>query len=173
MITYDNVITGEMNCVLPSPLGATFNPTMEQYNQAGYRERISIDQPAEGFRAKGYAVQEIDAATCKLVITEQINIADELEAARQARLATITPTLKMEAGMLREILRKHFGPNAETNHAVTYDVVQNYFIAKQADGSITTQELADMLVMQKLFSDIIMWTGDGTIWSFPFDILDT
>ena len=84
---YDNIITGEMNCILPNPLNATFNPTMEQYNAAGYREQVSIDNPIEGFRVVKYAVQEIDSTTCKLIVAEQVNIAEEQAAQEAARIA--------------------------------------------------------------------------------------
>lgn len=171
MKIYDNIITGERDCIRPNPLNGKFNPSETNYSEAGYRERVSVDLPSEGFRVVKYAVQEIDTTTSKLIVAEQVNIAEEAEAARQAKLATITPMLKTQAGMFRTILRTHFGDGAETNHDVTYTTVFTYFAGKQIAGTITAQEVADMFILDKLYNAILAWTADGTTWSFPWEVL--
>ena len=168
MSIYDNVITGQMDCQLPNPLGSTFNPTLEQYYAAGYRTRVSVDQPADGFRVTAYAPQDIDGATCKLVIVQQVNIAEEEAAAAAARLASITPQLWQDASVFRTLLRKYFGATAETDHTVTQQSVTNYFLTTTG---LTGDQVRDGIFIQQLFNEIIAWTGDGTTWSFPWSNL--
>lgn len=171
-MNYANINTNQMNVPrtsLPNPLNATWNPTIDQYYENGWREQLSIDQPESGWAVTKYAIQELSSTTCKLIIAEQYNIAEEIERQRQAKLATLTPQLLMQAGAFRKILRTYFGENAETNHDVTFTAVMNYFLAKQASGTITAQEVADMTVLKEIYVILVAWTGDGTTWSFPWD----
>jgi hypothetical protein len=169
MSIFDNISTGEMGVTLPNPLGATFNPSMDQYRSVGYRERVSVDQPTQGFRVVRYAPEAIDGSTCKLIVAQEVNIAEEEEIARQAKLATLTPVLIAQASIFRATIRKYFGDNAETNRAVTFTVVETYFLSKQVSGTITVQEVGDMFALKELFVVLSSWTGDTTTWSFPWD----
>lgn len=86
----------------------------------------------------------------------------------QAKLATITPALAGQAYMLRGILTKHFGVGAETNHDVTITSVTNYFATK---SPFTAEDARDVMLLKELFAAVVEWTGDNTIWSFPFEVL--
>ena len=93
------------------------------------------------------------------------------EQARLAKLATITPELMQQAAVFRLTLRRHFGDNAETNTNVTQSAVAGYFTQKQVAQTITAAELADAVILNELFAAISAWTGDGTTWSFPYELL--
>jgi hypothetical protein len=89
-----------------------------------------------------------------------------------ARLASFAP-YAAKATLFRETLRKHFGPTAETDRAVTATRVAEYFMWKQLDMVmvITTQELADAIVLDKLFAELAAWNGTGETWTLPWSVL--
>lgn len=85
--------------VLPNKLflehSTVFDPTIEQLNEAGYREIVSVDQPEPGFRVREYGFEVLSNSTCKLIIIPpQINIAEE-EAEKEAQ--------RIEAERLRQL----------------------------------------------------------------------
>lgn len=90
---------------------------------------------------------------------------------RADRIATITPKLWNMAAIFVATLRQHFGANAETNHEVTAATVEQYFIDKRLAGTLTMLDLADASLLERGFEMITAWTGDGTIWSFPWEVL--
>jgi hypothetical protein len=96
--------------------------------------------------------------------------AAEAAAAAAARLASFAP-YAAKATLFRETLRKHFGPTAETDHAVTATSVAEYFMGKQVAMTITTQELADAIVLDKLFAELEAWNGTGETWTLPWNAL--
>lgn len=97
---------------------------------------------------------------------------DVLDAKERAdRIATITPELWQMAAIFVATLRQHFGENAETNREVTASAVEQYFIGKRIAGTLTTLDLADASLLERGFDLITAWTGDGTIWSFPLEVL--
>lgn len=101
---------------------------------------------------------------------EEIN-SNEQAAIAWDELKKFTPLICQKAGIVRGILQKYFGVSAEQNRDVTFDAVLNYFLAKQMNGSITTQELADSIVLDKLYAELKTVTPDGTIWTFPWSLL--
>jgi hypothetical protein len=96
--------------------------------------------------------------------------AAEAAAAEAARLASFAP-YAAKAMLFRETLRKHFGPTAETDHAVSATSVAEYFMGKQVAMTITTQELADAIVLDKLFAELAAWNGTGETWTLPWTAL--
>lgn len=90
---------------------------------------------------------------------------------RADRIATITPKLWNMAAIFVATLRQHFGAGAETNHEVTAATVEQYFIGKRLAGTLTMLDLADASLLERGFEMITAWTGDGTIWSFPWEVL--
>jgi hypothetical protein len=93
----------------------------------------------------------------------------EAEAAQAAaRLASFAPLIP-HAALFRATLRKHFGANAETNREVTASTVADYFTGKQITGKITAAELADAIVLDKLFAELAAWGGTGETWSLPWE----
>lgn len=84
-----------------------------------------------------------------------------------------TPTVQIiqQAAIFKMVMRKYFGDGAETNRNITATVVQTYFMNKQLGGIITVQELADAIVLDKLFASLIEFTGTGESWTFPWEIV--
>jgi hypothetical protein len=119
------------------------------------------------------------AGDCAAEFVDAVWTADELaaqkaaseEAARQAKLATLTPELLQGAAIFRATLRKHFGDGAELNEAVTVAAVEAHFVGKQLAGTITVQELADAFLLSRLFATITAWTGTGSVRDFPWEIV--
>ena len=85
-----------------------------------------------------------------------------------ARLASFAPLIP-HAALFRATLRKHFGANAETTREVTASTVADYFTGKQITGKITAAELADAVVLDKLFTELAAWGGTGETWSLPWE----
>jgi len=93
------------------------------------------------------------------------------EEIKQAKLAAITPELLQTASAYRTALQRNFGVGSETDTAITQAYVTQYFAAKAVAGTITTQELADKDLLLLTFPIIAAWTGDGTAWSFPWELV--
>jgi hypothetical protein len=85
-----------------------------------------------------------------------------------ARLASFAPLIP-HAALFRATLRKHFGANAETTREVTASTVADFFTARQIAGTITAAELADAVVLDKLFTELAAWGGTGETWSLPWE----
>ncbi len=83
---YANIKTGEITDSLPTQVGSTWNPTMVQLAEYGWRVIESVEQPQEGFRVVKRSIVNLTATTCKLIIAEQVNIAEE-QAAQAAAAA--------------------------------------------------------------------------------------
>jgi hypothetical protein len=113
----------------------------------------------------------VDLAEQERIVAEQERIAQDQTIIEQeriaARLAHFT-SLIPSATVFRITMRKHFGDNAETNTEITETYVKNYFINKQMAGTITALEVADALILDKLYVEIMRYTGDNTTWSFPW-----
>lgn len=87
MNNYANVKTGAIASDLPKqvalPSGITFNPTLDQLSELGWRKVVSVAAPLDGHRVLTYAVVELDKYTCRLAVDSSI----DLVAAEAARLA--------------------------------------------------------------------------------------
>lgn len=68
----------------------------------------------------------------------------------------------------RNLLRKHFGPNAETNREVTEDAVNTYFLT--ATG-LSGDDVRDGAYIKDLFEKLAPLSGDGTTWTLPWEIV--
>jgi len=92
----------------------------------------------------------------------------------QEKIQSFTPYIQ-KAVLLRMILRRYFGDNAETNREVTADTVGNYFMGKQVAGTLTVNELSDAIVLDKLFEVLKAWNmshdGADDIWTLPWEII--
>lgn len=84
-----------------------------------------------------------------------------------AKVAAVAP----QAALFRHVLRQNFGAGAETNTAITAKAVEQYFIAKQLNGNITAADLGAATLLERGFSALKAFTGDGTSWSFPWHLI--
>lgn len=80
------------------------------------------------------------------------------------KVARLTPEIRMRMGIFRTTLRKYFGPNAETNRAITEPVVEAYFI--QAIPDVWTLRDCDLLA--RLFVILREWNGTDETWTLPW-----
>jgi hypothetical protein len=85
-----------------------------------------------------------------------------------AHLASFAPLIP-HAALFRATLRKHFGAVAERDRGVTAEAVAGYFMKRQMAETITAAELADAIVLDKLFAELAAWNGTGETWSLPWE----
>ena len=151
---YSNRITGEMAFTLPDPLltegGYLSPPSQEDYYNAGW-EPLSSEQ-----------IDDIQQA--------------EKEAVQQEYLRKVSEVAK-DAAVFRAIYEHHFGPGAVTNRNITEDDVAEYFTTRRFNKIMGTEtndisaDGLDILALNRGFEKIKMITGDGSIWTFPWDLI--
>ena len=76
------------------------------------------------------------------------------------------PELLALSADFRYTLRKHFGPDAETNRNITQTLVAAYFEGKRKAGTITVADLADAVSLDKAFTMLAAYNGTGETWTF-------
>lgn len=121
----------------------------------------------------------LGAATSHAAPTTQVDAARQAQliarrAAQQAAVAAhqqAAVALVPTAYVLKTTLVKYFGAGAETSRIVTKGYVSAFFDAKRQAGTITEQEVADVVALMQAFDAITQWTGDGTTWSFPWNLV--
>lgn len=88
---FGNINTQEIVETLPSILvlnGQTITGAdIRHWSLLGWRSVTQVDEPTAGFRVTKYGVQGIDGLTCKLIVSAQVNIADEQAAQAAAEAA--------------------------------------------------------------------------------------
>lgn len=165
-----NIITGEIASEVPLTIVAgdvTINgPSWLDCLAAGWREVTSVEEPEPGRRITAFAPSDNnDGATCRLVATHTVSIAQEC-------LDKMTAADIAKAQLFRSILRAQFGANAETNPDIGYTAVMNHFAAKRMSGTITASDAGDMVFLEKLFKDLLPFGADGvTTWSLPWSLI--
>jgi hypothetical protein len=127
----------------------------------------------ERYKASTWADDGVNYTEATTDYTEQEwaeKQAAEAAAAEAARLARFAPYVAI-AGLYRATLRKHFGDNAETNHAVTKTSVSAYFENKRMSGAITAVETADAVALNIYFDLLAAWNGTDETWTLPYEVL--
>jgi hypothetical protein len=155
----------------PIWINGTTPPTAAQLQAAGWRlwdgtepaldpsmERLSRSLAQDPANPERAVMQVVDGS-----------IAERLARERAARLQDFAATQATNAVIFRTTLRRHFGAGAETNRLVTATAVAGYFTAKQITGTITAQELADAVVLDKLFETLRRWNGTDETWTLPWE----
>lgn len=141
--------------------------------------QVSETVPAgtyEGIDYHGAPPDDVAARAGWVEVTPEIQaIIDAAEAERKAeaaaaRLASFQAYIP-KAALFKATLRKHFGANAETNLTITATAVSEYFMVKQIAQTISTQELADVIVLDKLFAELSNWNGTGETWTLPWEVV--
>lgn len=164
-----NIHTQSTN-ILPQ-IGNIISPDEATLLANGWRYTPELPEPDNGFeRLTPPTLIEGDGRYGEWELHDTL-IADRLAAEQAAKMASLTPDLIMSAHVYRVALRRNFGDGAETNQAITARTVKEYFAGKATAGTIITQELADAELLTRTFSQIAAWTGDGTAWSFPWEVV--
>ena len=178
-MNYGNIITNVGTNTLPSYKPAnTSNWSDDDNFQAamadGWRHILDTQPVPDGYTVTAWGYTEAGGVYCHEVIVAATNIADAQAAARAARIAATPQSLWQIAAMFRGTLRKYFGDGAETNQTITLPVVMGYFLQIQ-QGIVTVPDKAqaglDSQALQAGFQAITQWTMDGTVWSFPWEML--
>jgi len=158
---------------MPGSLRNISNAKIEDFIADGWLIYEPSDMPSNLIASSAWAVvgnryeQTVVPYTAEELAAQE---AQRQAEAAAARLASFAP-FATKAVLFRATLRKHFGPTAETDHAVTATSVAEFFMGKQIAGTITTQELADAIVLDKLFAELAAWSGTGETWTLPYEVL--
>lgn len=103
--------------------------------------------------------EEIDAKT-----------AEETNQAMQEAMKKLQG-IALTAHVFRIVMERNFGAGACTNQELTFSEVQSYFVQKLLNGTITQLETADSVYLQATFPILTEFTGDGTIWTIPWELI--
>ena len=157
---------------MPGSLRNISNATIADFVADGWREYVKSGLPnikSSTWADNGTQYYETDVVqfTAEELAAQEAQRQAEAAAARLASFQPLIP----KAALFKATLRKHFGPTAETDNAVTATAVSEYFMGKQIAGTITTQELADAIVLDKLFAELAAWNGTGETWTLPYEVL--
>ena len=153
-----NTQTASVVGSLPNPMGATHNPTPRMYADAGWLPAVRAVVP-DGQQVVSSAWAVTGGVAVESVTTEPIP-------------PRIPPaSLLQGAALFRLIMQANFGTGAETNQAITEASVNKHFLDKRLAGTLTPSDAADMMVLGMWFPQITAWTGDGTVWTFPFHLI--
>ncbi len=162
----------------PNPLNGVYNPPDALKHAAGYRIVPPLPAIPDGFMETSCVLGDGDGVTGAWIQTVRptADIEAEAQAAREAMeaasLAAKMATFPaQEAAIFRLTMRRNFGDNAETNRAIDAKAVENFFVGKQVDATITVQELADASVLERLFAKLSTWNGTGETWTLPWELV--
>jgi hypothetical protein len=138
--------------------GLVINPSLELLNELGwyvYTERKPV--PNNHRVTHRYWTVDENNVAVEQIETELIKPSDKI--------------LKT-ARIFRDILRLHFGVEAETNEEITEEYVKDYFTDKRLANELNNTDALDAITLLEGFNIIKKWTNDGTSWSFPWEFLD-
>lgn len=179
---WKNLTTGEHSEDKPgfSQFHQASNPSREMLAADDWYECVPRPAPSEGYEhgpevwvvLDGMLVCENNDTLIQDRLDQEARTAEqERQDAIDAKLARLTPALLQKAMLFRATLRIHFGPGAEVNHSVSAEAVAGYFEQRRMNRTIAAVESADAVALMRYFADLTEWTGDGTTWSFPWEML--
>jgi hypothetical protein len=157
---------------MPGSLRNISNATIADFVADGWREYVKSVLP--NIKSSTWADNGTQYYETNVIQWTAEELAAQ-EAARQAeaaaaRLASFQPLIPI-AVLYRATLRKHFGPNAETNRDVTETSVATYFDQKRIAETITPVETADAIALTRYFEVLAAWNGTGETWTLPYEVL--
>lgn len=169
-MNYYNTTTQRKCTTLPQSYAGISHYPMATHRHAsdGFYPLIEFTTPDGYNKITGTQTYTLDGD----VVRESWHVQSDAEAYAE-RVASISTDLWQTASLFRTILRLHFGDNAETNEAITEDSITAYFVTRRLtlSASERTDDAADSILLTNGFAAITEWTGDGTVWSFPWDQL--
>lgn len=169
---YVNINTQATTFPVPFIIDFTQPPTHEQMLAHGWRQWDETYPPTP----EGYVIisssfeQDPNNPNNAIVVCQYETIVEQEEKRKQARIAAFLP-LVPQAAIFKLTLRRHFGENAETNRNVTSQTVMEYFTQKQISQTITSSEISDAIMLEKLFNILSTWNGTGETWTLPWEIV--
>jgi len=157
----------------PNPFRGIYNPPAEMLYAEGYRIMPTIPEPADGYTRIAQPVAiDVDGINGDWDMTGCDRLTSELEAeAKAAREADfIAQGLIPKAQAFRALMRMYFGENAETNHAITQEVVAGYFLTTP---DLTIQGVQHGMTLQALFVELSAWVNEtpANTWNIPWSVV--
>ena len=117
------------------------------------------------------SLADIAAAQAVVDATNAEAQADAL-AKQQAQYNAAVTTLTPLAQLYRATLTVLFGDGAETNTTISQLYIEGYFANLIAiNDTLTTLQLTQLTVLREGFTALSQLTGDGTTWSFPWNLI--
>ena len=148
----------------PNPLNGIYNPPDALKFACGYRRVPPLPAIPDGFTETSCVLGDGDGETGSWIQTVRPNADIEAEQLA-AKMATFPAP---QAYKFRELMRKHFGPDAETNREITADAVEYHFAT--ATG-LSGDDVRDGIFLKELFEKLAAWNGTGETWSLPWGVL--
>jgi hypothetical protein len=148
-------------------LNGIYNPPDELKHAAGYRVMPDPPPVQDGYTRVSIIPIEGDGVKGAWEVVDRLT--SDIEAEQLAAKMATFPAQK--AVIFRLTMRRNFGDGAETNREIDAKAVENFFVSKQVNGTITVQELADASVLERLFAELATWNGTGETWSLPWGVL--
>ena len=168
-----NLQTGNIEEV-KNPLAGWNNPTEDICFINGYRRIPVIPPPAAGYeRLTPVTFADGDDGINAVAVYADTLIATRTDAEAAALAAQIAAVAPM-ASMYRAKLRQLFGPNAETNRAVTQESVAGYFLQIMAtNGLLTAQQQSDETLLREGFNALASPSPGEPLntWNFPWNLI--
>lgn len=103
----------------------------------------------------------VDGVAVQSIVTEPI----------PARVPSVK--LMADAESFKIAMERTFGEGAHLNQAITEGYVYMYFKQLSDSGQATAAQTTDGVTLMRTFPAITDFTGDGTVWSFPWSLLDS
>jgi hypothetical protein len=181
-MSYLNINDGISSKVsaLPTELmingGKLHNAKDWQCFEQGWRFIVSEDPAPEGCVITAQGIEELEYPNCKLTVVSWIDPVAE-EARRKAeKIASMPDAIKyVVAPDFRTRLRGHFSdltPPAEQNSLITETYIALYFKDLRDTDTITANDDADILLLQRNFEALNSWWGTGeTNLTFPWEAI--
>jgi hypothetical protein len=148
------------------PVSGPYNPPEEYKLAAGYRHIPEPPTVAEGYQRVSATLADDDGRNAKWVVVDRLTSDIEREA-YDARVASFQPLIP-HAYMFRALMRQYFGDNAETNRAITHEVVEGYFLTTP---NLTIQGVQHGMILKGLFEELSAWNGTTPpeTWTLPWE----
>ena len=170
------IITNICALILVTSLLATANTPIQiiwEFESSGTLMRAPISEESHDLPIRfpsGRAVKRIQGSDSFELATQQ-ELDDWLEYTKPEP-TPLDADLAEEAQLFKTILTIHFGEGAVTNTNVTERAVMQYFVNRRLSGTSEPTDASDGILLQRGFEVIKAYTGDGTVWSFPWEMLD-
>jgi hypothetical protein len=146
------------------PASGPYNQTVEMKAAQGYRVMPGAPAIADGYTRISMVPADLDGINGQWEVVDRLT--SDIEAEQlAAKIATFPAP---QAYKFRELMRKHFGPDAETNREITADAVEYHFAT--ATG-LSGDDVRDGIFLKELFVKLANWNGTGETWTLPWGVL--
>ena len=159
MKTLINIET--QSTTIPDRLPGIDNPNADTLLANGWRyaDPDGIPALADGYTRSAIRWEDSGDSVNAVAVYQDRLIAEITAEQQAAKMATFPGAAAFK---FRELMRKHFGENAETNREVTADAVEYHFAT--ATG-LSGDDVRDGIFLKELFAKLTAWNGTDETWS--------